>query len=96
MLKTVYFQRGKLLQKLMTFEIDPTSIKKLHTKFQLNILKHVHVGEKCRKLYFLHSKFQKGHNSDKYRGKLTTLEPDLKVIGRKSYTKFQLNVSKHV
>ena len=46
--------------------------------------------------YFQYSKFQKGHNSYKNWRKLTTLAFDLKLIEWKSYTTFQLNMSKHV
>ena len=55
-----------------------------------------HVREKSGKLYLQYSKFQKGHNSHKNWRKLTTLKLDLYYIKTKSYTKFQLNMSKHV
>ena len=47
-------------------------------------------------VHFKYSKFQKGHNSYKNLCKLTTLKLDLRFIKRKSYTKFQLNMSMHV
>ena len=53
------------------------------------------VREKCGKLYFQYSKFQKGHNSNKNWKKLTTLELDLQYSKTKSYAKFQLYMSKH-
>ena len=54
------------------------------------------VIEKSAETYFQYSKFQKGHNSNKNWQKLTTVELDLKLIKRKSYAKFQLDISKHV
>ena len=83
--KTVYFQYSKLQKghnshktwrKLTTLELDLYFRKtKSCAKFQLNMLKHVR--EKCGKLYFQYSKFQKGQNSNKTWRKLTTLELDL-------------------
>ena len=57
-----------------------------------------HEGEKVRKVvYFKYSKLQKGHYSYKNWRKLMTLKLDLKFINKwKPYTKFQLNMSKHV
>ena len=55
-----------------------------------------HVREKCRKLHFQYSKFQKGHNSHKNWRKLTTLKLDLYFRKTKSCAKFQLNMSKDV
>ena len=46
-------------------------------------------------MYFQHSKFQKGHNSNKNWRKLTTLKLDLQYSKTKSYAKFQLYMSKH-
>ena len=51
---------------------------------------------KEKSVYFQYFKFEKEHNSYKHWRKITTLELDLRFIKRKSYTKFQLNISKHV
>ena len=60
-----------------------------------------HYNIACREkvmtsVFFQCSKFQKGHNSYKNRSKLTTLALYLKFINRKSYTNFQLNMSKRI
>ena len=47
-------------------------------------------------VYFMHSRFQKGQCSYEYWRKSTTFKLDLKFIKWKSYTEFQLNMSKHV
>ena len=46
--------------------------------------------------YFLYSKFIKSHNSFKNWRKVKTLKLDLFYIETKSYTNFQLNITKHV
>ena len=53
-----------------------------------------HVREKCGN--FEYSKFTKRHNSNKNWSKMTTLKLALWYIKTKSYTKFELNMSKHV
>ena len=83
--KTVNFQYStfrkgynsiKNLRKLTTLELDLKYSKtKSYVKFQPDLSKHLR--EKCGKLYFQYSKFQKGHNSYKIWRKLTTLELDL-------------------
>ena len=53
--------------------------------------------EKMRKtVYFEYSKFRKRYNSNKNWSKMTTLKLALWYIKTKSYTKFELNMSKHV
>ena len=52
--------------------------------------------KKRKTVYLQYSKFKKGYNSYKNGQKVTTLLLDLKFIKRKSYTKFQLNISKRV
>ena len=47
-------------------------------------------------MYFEYSKFTKSHNSNKTGSKMTTLKLALWYIKTKSYTKFELNMSKHV
>ena len=55
------------------------------------------MGKKCGKLCISNfSNFRKGQNSYKKWRMLTILKIDLKSIKRKSYTKFQVKVSKHV
>ena len=47
--------------------------------------------------YFQKFKFKKEYNSYNYNScKITTLKLDLKFIKRKSYTQFQLNISKYI
>ena len=46
--------------------------------------------------YFEYSKFTKRHNSNKNCCKMTILKLALWYIKTKSYTKFELNMSKHV
>ena len=55
-----------------------------------------HVWQECGKLYFKYYQFQKWYNSDKNWRKLMTLDFNLKFIKWKSYTKSQLNMSKHI
>ena len=74
------FQKGhnskKNWRKLITLEVDLYFSKtKSCAKFQLNMSKHVR--EKCGKLYFQYSEFQKGHISNKNWYKWTTLELDM-------------------
>ena len=104
--KTVYFQYSKFQQghnshknrrKWTTFELDQYySITKSYAKFQLNISKHV--GKKCGKLHICESlKLKRGITPAKIDGnKLMAFELAFTCIKIKWYTKFQLNISKHV
>ena len=92
-------ERWKTPTKLMQID-DTQSWSEVHKKNIIYKISAQYVKAcriKVRKtVYFMHSRFQKGQCSYKYWRKSTTLKHDLKFIKWKSYTKFQLNISKHV
>ena len=72
-----------------------STVKQSHMQISAQYVKAC--KRKVRKtVYFEYSKFTKRHNSYKNWSKRTTLKLALWYIKTKSYTKFELNMSKHV
>ena len=73
-----------------------STVKQSHTQNFRSIYQKACKRKVRKTVYFEYSKFKKRHNSNKNWSKMTTLKLALWYIKTKSYTKFELNMSKHV